>query len=552
MVVWGGNHRLLPLHSGADSSLEPLGRGFEEAAGRVVRPRRAARKARRGMAASLMRERRRAQLIQCRDGTQDQRNINAILELAAGVDVDAGNKKVSEEEGVAKEGEEGGGEPSAKKRRREVKNAVRGSGQYVYDEEGVRYLDCAASVSHVGHSHPRLLQAYNESHLHPLHWAGSSVDGRRGGTARSEFLAKFRPLLHPSLSEVVMVHSGSQANGLAIQLARAQTGATDVIVFEHSFHGSLSESSACSTVLKETQEPWVHALPVPDLYRGAHREKDPDASTKYFEEARAIIEARLVDGAKIAALLMEPIFTFHGMTLAQPEYMQKLVAYVRSLGAVVIVDEVQGGLGRTGTVWSYQHLGVVPDILVCSKPLSAGVPFAVVATRPELAQSLNQGLGAAIAQEGADPGPSLAVLKVVEEEKLMHNVHRVGAVLGRLLSEVGNRRKHLGQLTGRGLMVGLDLVTDRATRTPAPALASWLLHRLREKRVLLAKEGEHGNVIYIVPPICINEDDVTQVARCLDEALAEAEMIGLEKIREGEAEERSRWEGAGGRYGDMD
>merc|ERR1711974_214758 len=95
-------------------------------------------------------------------------------------------------------------------------------GSYVYDEEGVRYLDCAASVSHVGHSHPRLLQAYNESHLHPLHWAGSSVDGRRGGTARSEFLAKFRPLLHPSLSEVVMVHSGSQANGLAIQLARAK------------------------------------------------------------------------------------------------------------------------------------------------------------------------------------------------------------------------------------------------------------------------------------------------------------------------------------------
>ena len=90
----------------------------------------------------------------------------------------------------------------------------------------------------------------------------------------------------------------------------------------------------------------VHALPVPDLYRGPHREKDPDASAKYFEEARAIIEARLVDGAKIAALLMEPIFTFHGMTLAQPEYMQKLVAFVRSLGAVVIVDEVQGGLGR--------------------------------------------------------------------------------------------------------------------------------------------------------------------------------------------------------------
>merc|ERR1712020_720929 len=205
----------------------------------------------------------------------------------------------------------------------------------------------------------------------------------------------------------------------------------------------------------------VRALPVPDLYRGPHREKDPDASGKYFEEARALIEARIVDGAKIAALLMEPIFTFHGMTLAQPEYMQKLVAYVRSLGAVVIVDEVQGGLGRTGTVWSYQHLGVTPDILVCSKPLSAGLPFAVVATKPELAQSLNQGLGAAIAQEGANPGPSLAVLKVIEEEKLLHNVHRVGAVLGRLLSEVGSGENQ----TSDNLNDDLDDIEDGGRRT---------------------------------------------------------------------------------------
>lgn len=118
----------------------------------------------------------------------------------------------------------------------------------------------------------------------------AAVDGRRGGTARSEFLAKFRPLLHPSLTEVVMVHSGSQANGLAIQLARAKTGATDVIVFEHSFHGSLSESSACSTVLKETQEPWVHALPIPDLYRGPHRGKTktraPNTSRRRGQSSR--------------------------------------------------------------------------------------------------------------------------------------------------------------------------------------------------------------------------------------------------------------------------
>lgn len=426
------------------------------------------------MASTLRGERRRGQLIQCRDGAQDQRNITVLLELAAGPPLHPAKKR----EGAEAEVEGEGGAPR-RKRQRGAREAVRGAGQYVYDEEGVRYLDCAASVSHVGHSHPRLLKAYNESHLHPLHWAAGSIDGRGRPGGRDQFLAKFRPLLPPSLTEVVMVHSGSAANGLALQLARAVTGATDVVVFEHSFHGSLTETSACSTVLRETLEPWVHALPVPDLYRGAHRETDPEAARKYFEEARGLLEARLAAGARVAALLMEPLFTFHGMTLPMPEYMQQLVTYVRSLGALVIVDEVQGGLGKTGTMWGHEHLAITPDILTCSKPLSAGVPFAVLATTPHIAASLSGGLGAAIGEEGADPGPSLAVLEVMEEERLLEKVHRVGVVLERLLREVAGRRRHLGQVTGRGLMLGLDLVTDTRSRRPAPELAAWLLHRMK-------------------------------------------------------------------------
>ena len=223
----------------------------------------------------------------------------------------------------------------------------------------------------------------------------------------------------------------------------------------------------------------MHALPVPDLYRGAHRETDPEAARKYFEEARGLLEARLAAGARVAALLMEPLFTFHGMTLPMPEYMQQLVTYVRSLGALVIVDEVQGGLGKTGTMWGHEHLAITPDILTCSKPLSAGVPFAVLATTPHIAASLSGGLGAAIGEEGADPGPSLAVLEVMEEERLLEKVHRVGVVLERLLREVAGRRRHLGQVTGRGLMLGLDLVTDTRSRRPAPELAAWLLHRMK-------------------------------------------------------------------------
>ena len=134
---------------------------------------------------------------------------------------------------------------------------MRGSGQYVFDDQGIRFLDCAGSVAHLGHSHPRVLQAFQDSHLHTtLHWDGRAIDGRSAGR-EDQLKARLQPLLPACLSEVVLLHSGSQANGLAIQLARAVTGGSDVVVFENSFHGSLSETSACSTVLGETLEPWV-------------------------------------------------------------------------------------------------------------------------------------------------------------------------------------------------------------------------------------------------------------------------------------------------------
>jgi len=321
-----------------------------------------------------IRDKRKLQLIQCRDGALDRRTINSIVRKVA---IGGVKRKLADQP-----------TENEKKKKASRLTFVRGDGQYLYDEEGSQYLDCAASVTHVGHSNPQVVAAACQSQASAIQWDGGNID-QRNVDQREAFLTKFRSLLPASLQKVVLVNSGSSANGLAIQICQAATGRTDVVVFDHTFHGSLSVPSSCSPIVfnkdgGKTQKPWVHVLPVPDLYRGPYKETDPAAIMKYFSEAKCMLEDLEKKGVKIACIIMEPIFTFQGMTLAEPVYMQELVKYIHQIGALVIVDEVQGGLGRLGTTWGYQRLGIQPDILTCGKPLSSGYPFAVMATSAKL------------------------------------------------------------------------------------------------------------------------------------------------------------------------
>jgi len=471
--------------------------------------------------------------MQCKDGTLDRLNIHNIVKRVA-KDVSAKRKLSEGDDEKEDSGEERGDNETR------VVNIVKGEGQYVFSEEGEKYLDCAASVTHVGHSHPDIVKAFNDSQHCILHWADRNVD-HWNLEVRKKFLTRFRALIPKCLQEVVLVNSGSSANGLAIQLSQMVTGGSDVIVFDHSFHGSLSvtsclsamafESSNVSPSTRSPQRSWVHILPIPDLYRGPYRECDPAAVMKYFCDAKHLIEKKVEKGAKIACLLMEPIFTFHGMSLPEPIYIQELVKYVRSLGALVVVDEVQGGLGRTGRVWAHENLGIVPDILTCGKPLSSGYPFAVMATSEKLASQIKV-LTDVIEQEGVNAGPSLAVLEVMENERLLNNVMRVGGILWELLLKLKSRRVHVGQVKGRGLMVGIDLVKDKKTRAPAPKLATWLLVKMREKNIMMAKEGEFNNMVVIMPPLCFNVDNAQMLVSTLNMVLQDAETIGYDNLHE--------------------
>jgi len=403
----------------------------------------------------------------------------------------------------------------------------------VYDEEGRQYLDCAASVTHIGHSNPHVIKAFCDSQPSSLQWAGQNID-QRNVDQRESFLAKFKPLLPASLSEVVLLNSGSSANGLAIQICQAATGRSDVVVFNNSFHGSLYMSSCCSpmTFNKEgsgSKKPWVHVLQVPDLYRGPYRENDPAAYLKYFSEAKCILEDLQTKGVKIACILLEPIFTFHGMIMAEPVYMMELVKLIHQMGALVIIDEVQGGLGRMGSMWGFQQLGVEPDIITCGKPLSNGYPFGVLATTPHLVRPM-RAITDLIEREGLNPGPSLAVLEVIEREHMVSHVGRVGHTLISQLRDLARRRKFIGQITGKGFMVGIDLVEDKKSRKPAKQLATWVVAKMKSNQVLVAVEGQYGNVVYMMPPLCFTMENADLFVNTLDTVLVEAEIAGLDGL----------------------
>jgi len=503
-----------------------------------------------GLDSMSVRDRRKLRLIQCRDGALDRKTINSIVKkVVAG--------------GIKRKHAEHPSDCDNKKKSSKF-SLVRGDGQYVFDEEGRQFLDCAASVTHVGHSNPQVVRAFCESQSSALQWDGDNID-QRNLNQREAFLTKFRSLLPASLSEVVLVNSGSSANGLAIQICQATTGRQDVVVFNHTFHGSLSVSSSCSpmTFNKEgsgTKKSWVHVLPVPDLYRGPYRENDPAAIMKYFSEAKCILEDLEAKGVRIACVLMEPIFTFQGMTLAEPVYMQELVKYIHQLGALVIVDEVQGGLGRLGTVWGYEHLGIKPDILTCGKPLSNGYPFGVMATSPQLLKPLRV-ITDMIEKEGINPGPSLAVLEVIEQEQMISHVVSVGNKLVRYLRDLAQRRRYIGQITGKGFMVGIDLVEDKKTRKPAKDLATWVIAKMKVHQILLAVEGQHGNVVYMMPPLCFTLENAEHLVHALETVLIEAEMVGLDGLGEVQSSDEEKYFKTGdtddeeegtNQYGDMD
>lgn len=400
---------------------------------------------------------------------------------------------------------------------------VEGRMQYLFDETGRRYLDLFAGIVTVscGHAHPKIVRRIQEQVATLQHTTTLYLHPTMALLA--EKLASKMP---PGLDVTYFVNSGSEANELAVNMARAYTGHTDVVAVRNAYHGVSSASMGLTSLstwkLPVPQGTSVHHAVCPDPYRSPFAGTPEEIARKSAEEIRQII--RFSTPGKVAAFIAEPIQGVGGATSGAPEYLRLAYEITRAHGGLCIADEVQTGFGRTGDhFWGFEASGVVPDVVTMAKGIGNGAPLAAVTTRREIAEALTQRLH--FNTYGANPvsmAAGLAVLEVIEEDGLQENARVVGGRLKAGLERLMARHPLVGDVRGRGLMLGVELVRDRATKEPATAETAQVLETARSLGVLLGKGGIAGNVLRIKPPMCITAADVDYALAVLDQAFAAA------------------------------
>ncbi len=400
---------------------------------------------------------------------------------------------------------------------------VRGWMQYLYDDTGRAYLDVFNNVPLVGHSHPRVVKAAQEQ------LALLNTNTRYLHDNVNRYAERLTRLLPEPLRVCFFVNSGSEANELALRLARAHTGREDVIVLEHAYHGHTSMLIDISPYKFDGpggrgKKPWVHVAPLADDYRGPYRRDDKQAGAKYARHVAEILERTSVEGRSVAAYIAETLPSVGGQIVFPRGYLAEAYGHVRAAGAVCIADEVQVGFGRLGThFWGFETQGVVPDIVVLGKPIGNAFPLAAVITTQEIADSFNNGMEF-FSTFGGNPvacAAGLAVLDVLEEKRLQEHALRVGTHLVKGLKVLQERHALIGDVRGSGLFLGIDLVLDRNSREPAPLQASYVVNHLRDCGILTGTDGPHHNVIKLRPPLIFSESNADFFVETLDAILQE-------------------------------
>jgi len=399
---------------------------------------------------------------------------------------------------------------------------VRGERQFLFDDSGRAYLDCVNNVCHVGHCHPRVVEAAGRQ------MAALNTNTRYLHDHIVEYAQRLAGTMPDPLEVCFFVCSGSEANELALRLARTATGRSDVVVLDGAYHGNTGGMVDLSPYKFDHEggagkPEHVRVAPVPDTYRGPYRADDPDAARKYAASVAGEIRGAVLGGRSIAAFYAESIPGCAGQIVLPDGYLEAAYGHVREAGAVCVADEVQVGFGRVGTHWwAYQTQGVVPDIVTLGKPIGNGHPMGAVVTTREIADAFDNGMEY-FNTFGGNPvscAIGLAVLDVIEAEGLRAHALEVGSRFREALTELGDRHELVGDVRGLGLFIGVELVRDRDSLEPATEEAADVVNQMKERGVLLSTDGPFENVIKIKPPLVFSLEDAGRVVGELDAVLA--------------------------------
>jgi 4-aminobutyrate aminotransferase-like enzyme/murein DD-endopeptidase MepM/ murein hydrolase activator NlpD len=406
---------------------------------------------------------------------------------------------------------------------REPLKIVRGCRQYLFDDTGRRYIDAYNNVPHVGHAHPRVVAAGQRQ------MALLNTNTRYLSDVVNEYAERLTQTFPSPLSVCFLVNSASEANELALRLARSYTRHRDMIVLEAAYHGNTTGLIDLSPYKHAGPggagaPDWVHAVPIPDVYRGAYKASDPNAGVMYARHVADAIAHLRETNRGIAGFIAETCPSVGGQIVFPPGYLAGVYAHVRAAGGVTIADEVQTGLGRLGTsFWAFEDQGVVPDIVVMGKPLGNGHPIGAVVTTSEIAASFDNGMEffSTFGGNTVSCAIGLSVLDVLRDEQLQSHALRIGRRMLAGLRPFVDRHPIVGDVRGSGLFLGVELVRDRATLEPAGSEASYVANRVRELGILLGTDGPYHNVVKIRPPMPFNAEDADLLVGALDRVLGD-------------------------------
>tara|TARA_B100000315_G_scaffold39372_1_gene34160 strand:- start:50 stop:1309 length:1260 start_codon:yes stop_codon:yes gene_type:complete len=386
---------------------------------------------------------------------------------------------------------------------------IRGEGVHMYDESGRRYVDLYNNVPCVGHCHPQFVETVsrqvNTLNVHSRYLHESILDYAERLIARHD----------DSIGSIIFSCTGTEANEIALRMARLATGGRGIICTDATYHGNSVEVSKLTRPKDHRDD--VRSIPFPETYRN----NSTDPQKHFLEELQAVIDSFKKDNIPFAGILVCPIFANEGLPNIPAGFMPAAVDLVHDAGGVFIADEVQSGLCRTGLWWGYELMNFVPDIVTMGKPLGGGIPLAATAASTELIEMFRQHTRYfnTCASSPVQAAAGNAVLDIIEQENLCENVSTVGAFMRDRLVKIQTEHSSIGDVRGHGLFLGLEWVTDLESKAPDKEGVVKVVNALKDRGYLTSNAGAYGNVLKIRPPLVFSKDDAEEFLNAFEQTL---------------------------------